>query len=367
MMIVASAIGVLGTGAGAFFLTKKGERKDQKNCYSPLQSKIAVNDTCVDMATKIVVPVYYTLQNSLVQLSPQRYIDTGEKVVSERISYGNRLQCTCVSGQEAQDYDSVSSAQCYEMSCTLQYSGQLFLEAAGGRGGSYSYYDLDAKLVTYEGGAPGVAYVTLDVASGDILLVKFGYDSTGSAATQGGGGAGTPASSSGGGATQVFHNGKLVLVGAGGGGASKNATGGHGGSSGVPQFGIVHPVTNGQPGGTLFRTTNDVAPSTQPNDLSGGGGDSTEGGIGVARGSSLQGGNAIESQYGGGGGGSGYYGGAAGAWNTQLKPFNLHGGGGGGSSYTNGFFPSGTEICPYDRGTNAPTSSYVTFGYPIND
>ena len=362
MMLMASAIGVISTGVGAFFVSKLGLRKDPKNCYHDGQ-KIAYGDACVDMETKILVPKYFPTQNPLVQLSPQLYINANT-VESQSIQLGNALQCTCVSGIEANSQGEILKGQCYEMSCTVLSSGQLFIEAAGGSGGNYSFYDSDGTFVIYSGGLPGIVYTTIVVSAGDIILVKYGFSADGQQASPGGGGSGTPASSAGGGATQVYHNGKLVLVASGGGGASKNATGGHGGSFGIPVFGKVHEMSDGQPGGTLFETTNTQAPSTLPNELSGGGANVSSPGTGLdTRGDRLQGANAIMSQFGGGGGGSGYYGGAAGAWNKQLKPFNLHGGGGGGSSYTNGYFSM--DICPYDRGVQAPASSYVTFGYPL--
>jgi hypothetical protein len=219
------------------------------------------------------------------------------------------------------------------MQCTSSYTGQLYIEASGGVGGNFSFYDGNGKRVTYVGGANGIVYGTINVYKNDVILVHFGYDAVPVTTTElsngiysstpGNGGSGAIlGGSNGGGSTSVYLNGKLILLAGGGGGASRNAPGGNAGNAGSMTYKEIHPNNNpnGQPGGTLYQSVNTTAINVEPNGISGGGATLRKGGIGLdTRGLPFMGASASKSNYGGGGGGSGYFGGAAGSWNGALK------------------------------------------------
>jgi hypothetical protein len=276
----------------------------------------------------------------------------------------------------------------------IQKDCSLYVELAGGRGGTFPVY---ANGVNFQnvaipltpgfiGGHPGTVFGLLSCKKGDILKVFLGSvgvetDANSNSVTtnnpfqSGQGGIGTIfGGANGGGASYIVRfrnifdaysnsNGDILAVAAGGGGASRNASGGFAGNSadGLQYGQKILTKPSGSAGG--LSNVVDLAPILlrhRENDLSGGGGTLTVGGLSsitdtpernsswgqkitpfedsgfvpVANGHSGGGSVITFSGSGGGGGGGGYYGGGAGAWNLLPKPNNLHGAGGGGSSYS---------------------------------
>jgi len=281
-----------------------------------------------------------------------------------------KLTCTCTSVSPYSATDVPKSANCPQMQCVANYTGQLYVETSGGTGASLSYYtDISIEPQTYTGGKNGTVFGTLNVSPGTVLYVSFGYDAEPAGAyslntgTQfpvaGGGGTGSLlGGSNGGGATVLsnrpdFDKSSVLLVGPGGGGAARNGNGGDAGSSG-PLLPFVVPTgpTSGSAGQTVVST------------IPAGQGGSTLGGKSsdpFGAGKFLQGGNATAQLASGGGGGSGYYGGGSGFTNSLPKPLAIHSPGGGGSSYSS----LQLSNTPYIRSRSLQlTSNYVVFGFP---
>lgn len=386
-MYAISTIGATLATVGGFLA--KYRRPGRQNCYVNSQDPtyvphISHNGQCVPLQTTFVVPKS-TKGITGETRAPQLY-NSGSEQKSETKTIGP-FSCVCTEGQAAANLGSVAQGQCYTMQCTNGttntngYTGQLYIEASGGNGGNFSFYDGNGKKVTYIGGSSGTVFGTINLKPKDVLTIHFGYDGEAVTTTElsngvynstpGNGGSGAIlGGSNGGGSTTIYLNGKLLVLAAGGGGASRNAPGGNGGNSGLMTYKEGHPNKNpnGQPGGTLFLPVNTTAISVSPNGISGGGATIAKGGIGLdTKGLPFMGSNASESNYGGGGGGSGYFGGAAGSWNGALKPNNLHGAGGGGSSFIDPsvYFSSNTNdgIYPWARSTSNGTSSYIVLGY----
>jgi hypothetical protein len=382
-MYAISTVGATIASVTGFLL--KYRRPAKQNCYSNATvtnyvPQISYNGQCVPLETAFIVPKKVKGITGETR-APQLYY-SGSIQTSEIKTIGP-FECTCTEGLPAPSLSTVAQGQCYTMECknTTGYTGQLYIEASGGLGGNFSFYDSNGKKVTYVGGTNGTVFGTINIKPQDILIVHFGYDAEPVTTTElsngiynntpGNGGSGAIlGGSNGGGSTSIYLNGKLILLAGGGGGASRNASGGSSGSSGVMTYKLVHPNPNpnGQPGGNLYQSVNIAPLNTAPNGISGGGATISKGGIGLdTKGLPFVGSNASESNYGGGGGGSGYFGGAAGSWNGALKPNNLHGAGGGGSSFIDSsvYFSSETKegIYPWNRNTNNGTSSYIVFGY----
>ena len=374
------------------------QRNDQIEC--PIGT-LNTNNTCTNAVYQALTPVLYTplkldsntrqlkAQGSTI-LGPQQYLVDGKKY-AESTSYGP-LECTCTTGIPAENATNLNSGSCYQMSCVNNsLDGQLYIEAAGGTGGDFVYYNDTSVKVQNFGGLPGIVFGIIDTQKGDIIDVTFGYDAgqtpfngTGlMPVTPGNGGTGSfLGGSSGGGSTTVSLNGNIVMLAPGGGGAGRNASGGNAGNA-TPNvsntniglvYGQVHPnrTQDGNPGTTFFGTSQ-TPPSRFPISESGGGG-SIRHGI-AADGSNspmYAGGNANAAESGGGGGGSGYYGGAQGTWNKVAKPNNLHGAGGGGSSFVAQQVVGSSStggLCQFgstgnnERSIKVP-SNYIAFGYP---
>lgn len=345
---------------------------DGTNCYSV---QIGLENVCTPMSTVTLVPdASLKTSKSVVAPSPPTQVQPAG--FAQYPVTNPRLECTCLS------QGPFTGNVCTELMCSPTYSGELYVEIAGGLGADHVWYTEVGQLVHHSGGKAGHAFGTLLVNPKDKIRIQFGFSakktSTIDLATASlpevpyGGGIGTLLSgSSGGGATVVTQNGTLVMVAAGGGGASRNADGGDAGCS--EEFVLLSKTllsTNGRVG-----FVNRIQKIVEPLYLSGGG--ATQQGPGDSsdpsgRGASLVGGSATESLSSGGGGGSGFYGGGAGFTNGNPKPRNTHGAGGGGSCYVrqNVFFHSfqntrftNSASSAVDK-KNYPAKSFVTFGFP---
>lgn len=386
-----SSIPILGS-IGALLVTRK---KIPKYCYetkiseSPcttphlidgsfcLSVQIADNDTCKPMKTVTIVPsrASKTAKSVVAPNPPTQSQPAGVSVYPDQKP---RLRCTCLS------QGPFSGDVCTDLSCVPTYSGELYVEIAGGAGADHLWYDGLGNAVHHTGGQSGRAFGTLLVSPSDTLRVQFGTSATATTPLDLvtgslpqvplGGGLGTLlAGGSGGGATVVSQNKTIVLVAAGGGGASKNANGGDAGCS--DDLSLLTSTTLSVNGRVGFLNIIQQIPETLY--LSGGG--ATSGAPGKTKdpygqGSSLQGGTATESLSAGGGGGSGYYGGSSGFTNAKSKPNNTHGAGGGGSCYAHprAFYNSfqGTRYTNQDSSVvdskKFPRNTYVTFGFPTS-
>ena len=386
-----SSLPILGS-IGALLLTRKKipkycyeTRVEQSPCTSPnlidgtrcISVQIANGDTCTPMDTVTIVPSRSTKTAKSV-VAPNPPTQTQPAGLSVYPLTNPRLKCTCSS------QGPFSGDVCTDLLCIPTYSGELYVEIAGGAGASHLWYDGLGNAVHHTGGQSGRAFGTLLVNPTDSIRVQFGFSAQATTPLDLvtaslpevplGGGTGTLLSGgSGGGTAVVSVNKTVLLVAGGGGGASKNANGGDAGcSEDLVMLKTTTLSTNGRVG---FLNTIQQIPETVF--LSGGGG--TQGAPGKTKdpngqGSSLQGGSSTESLSSGGGGGAGFYGGSAGFTNQKSKPNNTHGAGGGGSCYAHprAFYNSfqGTRYTNQDSSTvdpkKFPRNTYVTFGFPTS-
>lgn len=390
-----SSIPIVGAVAAAILGRQK---KTAKYCYEtvytptgvcPLQDgtkcikvQIAENATCKDIVYQTLTPQdpknFIGVLNDVSKApDPPTVTNPSGSLVSYPNSTTPRVTVTCISSGPFQD------TTCATIELRPLYSGELYLELAGGAGASHTWYTSLGAKVTHTGGLSGHLFGTLLVNVGDVLTIDFGFSALPTTpldlATATlpqvplGGGVGTLlAGSSGGGATRVLLNGTLVMIAGGGGGGSRNANGGDSGCS--EPLVLFQKTTLATAGKAGF--VNKIQKIVDPVYLSGGG--ATQQGPGDSkdpngRGASFVGGSASEGLSSGAGGGSGYYGGGAGFTNQMPKPMNTHGAGGGGSCYVrqNVFFSSfqGTRYTnQYSAGVNPkkyPRDSFVSFGFPV--
>lgn len=409
------AAAIIGGTTGTYgAYTKYLRGPSPTNCYTSTPPKIQLLDTCVPLKTTMLVPnasdiaqnpPVSVVNDTEIRITPMRFLANG-RITENELRLGEdpqknnaALECLCKAGPiSPSKQDSIVSGQCHRMECKVGYTGQLYVEASGGRGAGFDFFAQDGNLIAYSGGSNGTVFGTILVKQGNVLDIQFGFNAEKASPqniisgtypkTAGGGGSGTLlAGSNGGGATSITildpaltSKPVPIIVGAGGGGASRNAAGGPAGSAAVTKYlkPISDPVGLGFAGGPLnVERPTKFERQFKPFQLSGGGGSFESSGQSIlgSAGTFLEGGNSNPELCGGGGGGSGYPGGGAGSWNQISKPGNLQGAGGGGCSFvdsSNVLFGSidGQSVCIWDRKVSpnsniiVPTSSYIVFGFP---
>lgn len=367
--------------AAAFGAAIVGFRKREiKNCYETIDSTstfCAPNGLCYSVSIERDLtcrPIEYI---TLVPNGPTYQ----QKVVRAPLavqSYGSSKQVTVTS------IDTVLTPQgrvTTKFQVRPQYTGQLYVEVAGGKGADHLWYTDLGNAVTHLGGQCGRGFGTLVVTPESVIEIDYGFSAAATSPNDirtetlppipGQGGLGTLlGGSSGGGATTVSIDGTVVLIVGGGGGASRNANGGDAGCSSTFQvFDTVklNPVANDG-------DTN--VPGNLLGSISGGG--ASQGAPGRSQdpngaGQKGSGGSASESLASGAGGGGGFYGGGAGFTNGQTKPRNIQGAGGGGSCWASNKLYFNTQDGARFMNVNSqpadsvhfPRCTYVTLGFPI--